>query len=57
MPIYVRDPWREQYFDGVACPPDVRVPIDDTDAWAWFPAHRWIYDRLAVAYIATHKPL
>jgi len=49
MPIYVRDPWREQYFDGVACPPDVRVPIDDTDAWAWFPAHRWIYDRLAVA--------
>ncbi|MFY7961482.1 MAG: hypothetical protein ACOVVK_15510 [Elsteraceae bacterium] len=49
MPIYVRDPWREQYFDGVACPPEVRVPIDDTDAWAWFPEHRWIYDRLAVA--------
>ena len=49
MPIYVRDPWREQYFDGVACPPDVRVPIDDIDSWAWFPEHRWIYDRLAVA--------
>jgi hypothetical protein len=27
----------------------VRVPIDDTDAWSWYPQHRWIYDRLAVA--------
>ena len=49
MPIFVRDPWRLQYFEGTACPPDVRIPIDDIDAWAWFPAHSWIYDRLAVA--------
>jgi len=49
MPIFVRDPWRRQYFDGAACPADVRIPIDDTDAWAWHPEHRWIYDRLAIA--------
>ncbi len=49
MPIFVRDPWREQYFDGVECPESVRIPIDDTDAWCWFPKHRWIYDRLAIA--------
>jgi hypothetical protein len=49
MPICEADPWRRQYFDGVACPPDLRIPTEDADAWRWYPAHRWIYDKLAVA--------
>lgn len=49
MPIYECDPWREQYFKDVPCPPDVHIPTDDVDAWRLFGAHRWIYDKLAVA--------
>jgi hypothetical protein len=49
MPICEADPWRLQYFDSVACPDDVRIPTEDCDAWLWFPAHRWVYDKLAVA--------
>ncbi len=33
MPIVERDPWRFQYFDGVACPDDVLIPTDDPDCW------------------------
>ncbi len=49
MPIHEADPWRLQYFAGVPCPEDVHVPTEDADAWQWFPAAHWIYDRLAVA--------
>jgi len=49
MPICEADPWRLQYFDHVACPPDVMIPTEDADAWMWNPRHRWIYDKLRVA--------
>ena len=49
MPICEADPWRFQYFERVDCPPDVRISTEDPDSWEWFPAHRWIYDKLAVA--------
>jgi hypothetical protein len=49
MPICEADPWRMQYFEGVACPEEVRISTEDADSWMWFPAHRWIYDKLAVA--------
>ncbi|MDR3533039.1 MAG: hypothetical protein P4L90_21080 [Rhodopila sp.] len=49
MPIHEADPWRDQYFENVACPDDVIIPTDDPDAWQLYPAHRWIYDKLAVA--------
>jgi hypothetical protein len=49
MPICEADPWRKQYFEGVACPDDVNVPTEDGDAWRWYPQHKWIYDKLAVA--------
>lgn len=49
MPILERDPWREQYFVGVACPDSVIVPTDDGDAYALFPQHRWVYNKLLVA--------
>ncbi len=49
MPILVVDPWRKQYFASVSCPEEVRIPVDDGDAWLLFPEHRWVYDKLKVA--------
>jgi hypothetical protein len=49
MPIQEADPWRLQYFKNAACPPDVNIPTDDEHAWMWYPKHRWIYDKVAVA--------
>jgi len=47
MPIHEADPWRLQYFSHVETA--AKVTTEDTDAWQWYPAHRWIYDKLAVA--------
>jgi hypothetical protein len=49
MPIREADPWRLQYFEGVACPADVDIPTEDSDAWMWNPKHRWVYDKIAIA--------
>ncbi|HEY1364504.1 MAG TPA: hypothetical protein VGF60_19835 [Xanthobacteraceae bacterium] len=49
MPICEADPWRRQYFAHAPCPDDVRIPTEDSDAWQWYPRHRWVYDKLAVA--------
>ena len=49
MPICEADPWRLQYFEAVACPPGVSIPTEDADAWEWFPDHRWVYDKIAIA--------
>jgi len=49
VPICEIDPWRTQYFENAACPADVFIPTEDSDGWLWNPAHRWIYDKLAVA--------
>ena len=52
MPICEVDPWRFQYFENVACPPDVNISTEDFDSWEWFPAHRWIYHNLFIARTA-----
>ncbi len=49
MPICERDPWRFQFFEGVKCPDDVRVPTDDIDSYEWFPAHAWVYQKQKIA--------
>jgi hypothetical protein len=49
MPIVERDPWRMQYFEGVACPEDVVIPTEDGDAYVLHPKHRWLYNKLAIA--------
>jgi hypothetical protein len=49
MAICEADPWRLQYFADVPCPDGVDVPTEDADAWTWYPEHRWVYDKLAVA--------
>lgn len=47
MPICEADPWRLQYFAHVKTA--VNIPTEDCDAWQWYPPHRWVYDKLAVA--------
>lgn len=49
MPICEADPWRFQYFEHIPCPEEVRISTEDADSWVWYPEHRWIYDKLAVA--------
>lgn len=49
MPIIERDVWRKQFFENVPCPDEVVIPTDDVHAWPLYPAHRWVYDKLAVA--------
>jgi hypothetical protein len=49
MPICEADPWRMQYFEDVFCPPEVRIPTEDFDAYEWNPAHHWVYNKLLVA--------
>lgn len=49
MPFCEADPWRLQYFAGVSCPSELRIPTEDPDAHLWNPSHRWIYNKLAVA--------
>src|ERR1700722_11066875 len=46
MPICEADPWRQQYFAHVTTA--ANIPTEDSDAWQWYPAHRWIYNKLAV---------
>lgn len=48
MPIVEEDPWREQYFEDVACPEGVVVPTDDVLAYRLYPEHRWVYDKLRI---------
>jgi hypothetical protein len=47
MPICEADPWRLQYFAHIRTSAD--IPTEDSDAWQWYPAQRWIYDKLAIA--------
>jgi len=48
MPILERDPWRLQYFEGVDCPEGLVIPTEDGDAYALYPRHRWIYNKLTI---------
>ena len=47
MPICEADPWRLQYFSHVTTA--AKIPTEDCDGWQWYPAQRWIYNKLAVA--------
>ena len=47
MSICEADPWRLQYFAHVNTA--ANIPTEDSDAWQWFPAQRFVYDKLALA--------
>jgi hypothetical protein len=47
MPICEADPWRLQYFAHVDTA--ANIPTEDSDAWQWYPARRFVYDKLALA--------
>jgi hypothetical protein len=40
------DPWRQQYFDPIPCPPGLDIPIDEASAWEVFPKFRHIHNKL-----------
>ena len=48
MPFEGVDSWRWQYFEGVACPASVIVPVDDPTGWRLYPTFRRVYDKLFV---------
>lgn len=48
MPIVERDPWRMQYFEGVACPNELFIPTEDPDAYRLYPDHRWVHNKLLI---------
>ena len=48
MPICEADPWRLQYFAQVETA--ANIPTEDSDAWQWYPRHRHVYDKIAVAF-------
>ncbi len=47
MPICEADPWRLQYFAHVETL--ANIATEDSDAWQWYPRHRWVYDKLTIA--------
>jgi hypothetical protein len=47
MPLHEADPWRLQYFERIKT--HANISTEDTDAWLWYPAQRWVYDKLTVA--------
>ena len=47
MPICEADPWRLQYFAHVDTA--ANIPTEDSDAWQWYPAQRFVYDKLKLA--------
>jgi len=49
MPIIEIEPWCEQYFENVFCPPDVFIPTDDTDCYPLYPRFNFIYNKLFIA--------
>jgi len=40
MPLHEADPWRLQYFAQVET--GANISTEDTDAWLWYPAQRWV---------------
>lgn len=48
MPIVEKDPWRDQYFEGISCPEHVVVPTDDERAYLLLPEYRWVYNKILI---------
>jgi len=46
VPFEGVDPWRWQYFAGVACPDPVVIPVDDATGWRLYPRYRAVYSKL-----------
>jgi hypothetical protein len=59
MPFLYNESYMAPFFGGVDCPAAVRIPVGDATAWALFPRHNRVYDKMwlcAVQGIA-HAPL
>jgi hypothetical protein len=48
VPFKGVDLWRWQYFEGVACPDAITIPVDDPTAWQLYPRYRHVYSKLFI---------
>ena len=48
MPFIGVDPWRWQYFEGVAVPDALVIPCDDPTGWRLYPRYRYVYNKLFI---------
>jgi len=35
-------------YDIFKCPKDIIIPVNDIDAWLYFPKHNWVYDKIHI---------
>lgn len=49
MPFVEHDPWRKQFFEGIACPRGVVIPTDDGDCWNLYPRLRHLHNKIHIA--------
>ncbi|KFY41561.1 hypothetical protein V494_02924 [Pseudogymnoascus sp. VKM F-4513 (FW-928)] len=49
MPFMSQEPWKVQFYKNTKCPEDIMIPLKDYDAYLLCPAHRWVYNKLAIA--------
>ena len=48
MPFIGQDEWEEQYFKNVTIPKNVVIPVDDVEAYQYYPRYNWIYNKLKI---------
>jgi len=49
MPFLNVSPWYRQYFEGVSCPANIAIPVDDMDCYGLYPAFNFVYNKLFIA--------
>ncbi len=59
MPFLFNEAYMAQFFGGTDCPDDVRVPVGDATAWAMFPGHNRVYNKIWLCGVQgiPHAPL
>ena len=35
-------------YDVLKCPKDIVIPVNDIDAWLFFPKYNWIYNKITI---------
>ena len=59
MPFLYSEAYMAPFFGGARCPDDVRVPVGDATAWAMFPDHNRVYNKIWLCGVQgiPHAPL
>ncbi len=59
MAFLYAEPYMAPFFGATACPPEVPVPVSDATAWAMFPRHNHVYNKIWLCRTQgiAHAPL